>query len=362
MTSAPTAMTEVEAPWKQRFRVERSSGRVWRRDGRNGDWSASNRSGRYQLYAWEVPTGELRQLTDRPEGVLFGFIDSLRAARLLPGRHGRQRDRAPGAGAVCGGEPRGRIPESAPLLHLGWSHQCDGESARLHARGRRGVHADGDRPRPGRRDERAADPLPQRAGHVAAGPIAQGDLAVVASTERSAMQHYTLLAFDTAPVSGWPSCGTAKALASRAVRSPVVRHRQRRGPAGRDDEPKRLRAAADLASAQRRAARLRSTTSTATWRRSIGRTMGIACCCYKRVAPSAGSGSTMSPTMPSTSSTIQPGYYGWGAYFGPDGEIFATWEDAAHPTRSSRSIPRRARCGGRYWCRRDARRAGRCAR
>src|SRR5918992_5121009 len=38
---------------------------------------ASNRSGRYQLYAWEVPAGELRQLTDRPEGVLFGFIDSL---------------------------------------------------------------------------------------------------------------------------------------------------------------------------------------------------------------------------------------------------------------------------------------------
>ena len=28
-----------------------------------------------------------------------------------------------------------------------------------------------------------------------------------------------------------------------------------------------------------------------------------------------------------------PGYYGSGTYFGPDGEIFATWEDAAHPTR-----------------------------
>jgi Tol biopolymer transport system component len=34
----------------------------------------STQSSVCQLYAWDVPTGELRQLTDRPEGVLFGGL------------------------------------------------------------------------------------------------------------------------------------------------------------------------------------------------------------------------------------------------------------------------------------------------
>ena len=36
--------------------------------------TVTNSSGVYQLYAWHVPSGELRQLTDRAEGVSFGFI------------------------------------------------------------------------------------------------------------------------------------------------------------------------------------------------------------------------------------------------------------------------------------------------
>jgi len=34
----------------------------------------SNRSGIYRLYTWDVPTGELRQLTNRFEGLLYGVI------------------------------------------------------------------------------------------------------------------------------------------------------------------------------------------------------------------------------------------------------------------------------------------------
>ena len=34
----------------------------------------SNRSGTYQLYAWDVATGELRQRTNRPHGMLSGVI------------------------------------------------------------------------------------------------------------------------------------------------------------------------------------------------------------------------------------------------------------------------------------------------
>ncbi len=66
--------TEDNAVWKQRYRV-------------SGIWSAEvarqaperglvihAASGTGQLYAWDVPTGGLRQLTHRPEGVFTGLL------------------------------------------------------------------------------------------------------------------------------------------------------------------------------------------------------------------------------------------------------------------------------------------------
>jgi Tol biopolymer transport system component len=62
------------APWKQRFRVAFiASARIARLEPTRG-LVMSNRSGVYQLYAWDVLTGELRQLTDRFEGLQYGLI------------------------------------------------------------------------------------------------------------------------------------------------------------------------------------------------------------------------------------------------------------------------------------------------
>ena len=60
MTSVPATMTGVEADWKQRFRVERILWSALAKERPERGLVASNRSGRYQLYAWEVPVGELR--------------------------------------------------------------------------------------------------------------------------------------------------------------------------------------------------------------------------------------------------------------------------------------------------------------
>ena len=61
------------AAWKQRFRAAViASARIARLDPTRG-LVVSNRSGVYQLYAWDVPTEELQQLT-RPEGMPFGVI------------------------------------------------------------------------------------------------------------------------------------------------------------------------------------------------------------------------------------------------------------------------------------------------
>ena len=129
MTSV-LATTGVEAPWKQRFRVERILWSALAEERPDRGFAVSNRSGRYQLYAWEVPTGELRQLTDRPECPLW--LPRLpRAARLLPGRHGRGRDRAPSASAIWRRRAGGHIAQSASLLDLWRRHQRNRKSARL---------------------------------------------------------------------------------------------------------------------------------------------------------------------------------------------------------------------------------------
>ena len=62
------------APWKQRFRAPVA---VWTHlapaNLRRG-LVVSNASGKYQLHAWDVVSNALRQLTDRPTGILDGVL------------------------------------------------------------------------------------------------------------------------------------------------------------------------------------------------------------------------------------------------------------------------------------------------
>src|SRR5215213_7697273 len=76
MTTEHVPTAGGEAPWKQRFRVDRILWSALAEERPDRGMVATNRSGLYQLYAWDVSTEQLRQLTDRPEGVVFGFIDS----------------------------------------------------------------------------------------------------------------------------------------------------------------------------------------------------------------------------------------------------------------------------------------------
>jgi len=71
----PTQLqTAPDAVWKQRYRAPRTYGWPAVRNAARG-MAVSNRSGVYQLYAWEPATGELRQLTERPTGKGGGVID-----------------------------------------------------------------------------------------------------------------------------------------------------------------------------------------------------------------------------------------------------------------------------------------------
>jgi hypothetical protein len=62
------------APWKQRFRAPVIASTQIACLAPTRGLAMSNRSGIYQLYTWDVPTGKLQQLTSRPEGMPSGVI------------------------------------------------------------------------------------------------------------------------------------------------------------------------------------------------------------------------------------------------------------------------------------------------
>ena len=62
------------APWKQRFRAPVV---VWTQlapANLERGLAVSNASGKYQLYAWDVASNALQQVTDRPTGILDGTL------------------------------------------------------------------------------------------------------------------------------------------------------------------------------------------------------------------------------------------------------------------------------------------------
>jgi dipeptidyl aminopeptidase/acylaminoacyl peptidase len=68
------AQRDDGAPWKERFRAPAV---LWSAIAHNAPGRgvvATNCTGTYQLYAWDVASGALRQITDRPEGQILGSI------------------------------------------------------------------------------------------------------------------------------------------------------------------------------------------------------------------------------------------------------------------------------------------------
>ena len=58
------------AVWKQRFRAPSVAYTHLAEQAPGSGLAVSNQTGLYQLYAWDVASGQLRQLTERPEGML----------------------------------------------------------------------------------------------------------------------------------------------------------------------------------------------------------------------------------------------------------------------------------------------------
>jgi dipeptidyl aminopeptidase/acylaminoacyl peptidase len=62
-----------DSPWKRRYRIPATYTQLAKAAPERG-LAVNNATGVFQLYAWDVPTGALRQLTHRPTGIVNGQI------------------------------------------------------------------------------------------------------------------------------------------------------------------------------------------------------------------------------------------------------------------------------------------------
>jgi dipeptidyl aminopeptidase/acylaminoacyl peptidase len=181
------------APWRQRFRAASVAwADIAAANPRRG-LVCTNKDGIYQLYAWDIPAGSLRQITDQPAGVMTGVItpDGQSILYLLDesGDEIGHFVRVP----FAGGAPYDLTP-NMPRYSSAFAAQsrsgrvsgflCAGPDDGFLAC----VLSQGQEPR-----------ILARSQRVCNGPVfsQDGEITVIASTERFASIDYSLLAFDT---------------------------------------------------------------------------------------------------------------------------------------------------------------------
>ena len=187
-----------DAPWKQRFRAQTILGTQIARAAPQRGLVTSNRSGVYQLCAWEVPSGELRPLTHRPEGVLSGWISP--DGRYVYYHHDQRGNELGHFVRVPfeGGAPQDLTPDLPPYPTFGMHISRAGNMVAFPLADATGYHlcclllgVEG---------MLAAPRLFAQGKHpaICQGLSYGGDIAVMASTERTGTLRGSLAALDTA--------------------------------------------------------------------------------------------------------------------------------------------------------------------
>jgi len=187
-----------QAVWKQRFRAPVVLGTQLARANPVRGGAVSNASGTFQLYAWDVLSGALRQLTHRPTGVATGSLSGDgRHVYYLDDRHGNEIGhlvRIP----FENGDPQDLTPDLPVYSCWVFASNGSGSHFGFTAADQDGFHAYS-------LDTKANGEIGARrrlfhSRKLVVGPMHSydGQVAVVMTTERASLQHYNLLAFDTA--------------------------------------------------------------------------------------------------------------------------------------------------------------------
>ena len=110
-----------DAPWKRRYRAAAIVNAQLARGNPARGLVTSTQSGQYQLYAWDVRTGFLRQLTHKAEGVPAGTIShDGKYVYFLQDQSGNEMGHLVRMGWE-GGEPQDLTPDLPPYSAFGMS-------------------------------------------------------------------------------------------------------------------------------------------------------------------------------------------------------------------------------------------------
>ena len=177
------------ALWKQRFRTPAILVTQLANAAPQRGLVVSNKSGMHQLYAWDVPTGALRQLTERPTGISFGRLSSDgRWVYYLDDEQGNEIGRYVRI-PYEGGEPQDLTPDLPPYSSWNFNASRAGSRIGFTIANAEGFHTYSVDSEPGE-----ALGVPRCLFHsrkLVIGPVFShgGEIAVIATTDRSAMQH-----------------------------------------------------------------------------------------------------------------------------------------------------------------------------
>jgi dipeptidyl aminopeptidase/acylaminoacyl peptidase len=181
---------DANAPWKQRFRAPAILYSLPARQNSQRGMVVTNQSGIYQIYAWDVATGNLRQVTHQPTGLWRGFISAEGGyIYYLKDDHGNELGhfvRAP----FDGGEDEDITPDLTPYASWSLSESRDGSVLAFIAarKGETEVYAI--------MGDKQISLMKTTASARQVQVSADGKYAIVASNERTGRNELSLIAID----------------------------------------------------------------------------------------------------------------------------------------------------------------------
>ena len=180
-----------EAIWRRRFRAADIIWAVLAQRNPERGLVCTNKDGIYQLYAWDVGTGELKQVTNQPAGVVSGVISSdgnfIYFLKDEAGNEIGHFVRVP----FMGGEPEDISPDMPPYSTFAISQNRKGNVTGFRAAGQDGFKFYV-------KEEGSAPTLIHQSGRISFGPdfSYDGKIAVIGSSDRTQSLDFSLLALD----------------------------------------------------------------------------------------------------------------------------------------------------------------------
>lgn len=314
-----------EADWRKRFLAARILWAEVAPQNPARGLVSTNKDGIYQLYAWDLPSGELRQVTDLPAGMMFGNLSAggnfIYYLRDEGGDEIGHYVRVP----FSGGEAEDISPELPPYSSFSITESRMGNLLGFMAAGQDGfkvfVKAEGSDPR-----------LIHHAEGIVNGPSlsADGKIAVIGSSARTKSLDFSLLALDTETGEQINELWEENASIENAIFSPLAGDARLVCTSSKSGFERPF--LWNVLTGERvslQVDEIPGAVLPTAWSDDAEQILlcQVYQAQYQLYRYEVGTHTAVKLDHPA--GTL--GFFS-GAFFGPDGDIWVTWEDASHPT------------------------------